>query len=166
MDGTYPLPEAQLDRFLMRTRMGYPGRAAEVAVLQSEHHGLAVDDVPRVSSPDDVASLIATARRTHLDDSVTGYIVDLVTHTRSMPSCGSGRARAAPWGCSGPPGSARRCRAVRSVVPSDVRALAEPVLAHRLLPLSPSFEASGGTGAEAVSEAVAAIPSPPGDGRS
>ncbi len=61
MDGTYPLPEAQLDRFLVKTQVGYPDVAAETRVLQASHTGQGLDTVPQVSSTDDIASLVAAA---------------------------------------------------------------------------------------------------------
>src|SRR3954465_9624735 len=66
MDGTYPLPEAQLDRFLVKTRVGYPNHEAEVRVLVGEHSGAGVDDVQQVSAPAEIESLVRTARSTHV----------------------------------------------------------------------------------------------------
>src|SRR3954465_2269795 len=66
MDGTYPLPEAQLDRFLVKTRVGYPDHEAEVRVLVGEHSGAGVADVRQVSEPAEIESLVRTARSTHV----------------------------------------------------------------------------------------------------
>jgi len=160
MDGTYPLPEAQLDRFLVKTQMGYPDHAAEVRVLTGEHAGAGVGDVQRVSSPERIGALTAAARTVHVAPSVMDYIVSLVGHTRSMEAL---RLGASPRGALGLL-RASRVRAAMDgrphVLPGDVQALAEPVLAHRIL-LSASFEVSGGTPADAVAQAVAAVPAPP-----
>jgi MoxR-like ATPase len=160
MDGTYPLPEAQLDRFLIKTQMGYPDHDAEVRVLSGEHSGAHVDSVERVSSPDQVRALIAAARRVNVAPSIMEYIVSLVGHTRSMPQF---RLGASPRGALGLLRAARVRAAMQGrpfVGPSDVQALVQPVLAHRVL-ISATFEVAGGRAADALAEAVAAVPAPP-----
>jgi len=162
MDGTYPLPEAQLDRFLVKTRVGYPDHEAEVRVLVGEHSGAGVDDVRQVSEPDEIESLVRAARSIHVAPAVFDYMVRLASHTRQMPQL---RLGASPRGALGLLRTSRVYAALRGrpyVVPGDVQTLAESVLAHRIL-LSPSFEASGGTVADAVAEAIAAVPAPPTD---
>jgi MoxR-like ATPase len=160
MDGTYPLPEAQLDRFLVKTRVGYPDHNAEVRVLIGEHSGAGVDDVRQVSEPDEIESLVHAARRTYVAAAVFDYMVRLAAHTREMPQL---RLGASPRGALGLLRTSRVYAALQGrayVVPGDVQTLAEPVLGHRML-MSPSFEASGGTVAEAVAEAIASVPAPP-----
>ena len=162
MDGTYPLPEAQLDRFLVKTNVGYPDHAAEVRVLVGEHSGAGVDDVRQVSTPEEIENLVRTARSVHVAPAVFDYMVRLTGYTRQMPQL---RLGASPRGALGLLRTSRVYAALRGrayVVPGDVQALAEPVLAHRIL-LSPSFEASGGTMADAVAEAIATVPAPPTD---
>ena len=162
MDGTYPLPEAQLDRFLVKSNVGYPDHEAEVRVLVGEHSGARVDDVPHVSTPEEVERLVRTARTVHVAQSVFDYVVRLVGHTRQMPQL---RLGASPRGALGLLRTSRVYAALRGrsyVVPGDVQALAEPVLGHRVL-LSPSFEASGGRAGEAIAEAIAAVPAPPSE---
>ena len=160
MDGTYPLPEAQLDRFLVKTGVGYPDHAAEVRVLQAEHTGAGAGSVSQVSSDEQVAALAATARTVHVAPDVLAYIAALTGHTRSMPQL---RLGSSPRGALGLLRTARVRAALQGrpyVVPGDVQALAVPVLGHRVLP-SASYEASGGTTEDAVREAVAAVPAPP-----
>ena len=162
MDGTYPLPEAQLDRFLVKTRVGYPDHEAEVRVLVGEHSGAGVDDVRQVSEPDEIERLVRAARSIHVAPAVFDYMVRLASHTRQMPQL---RLGASPRGALGLLRTSRVYAALHGrpyVVPGDVQTLAEPVLAHRIL-MSPSFEASGGTVAEAVAEAIASVPAPPTD---
>jgi MoxR-like ATPase len=164
MDGTYPLPEAQLDRFLVRTQMGYPDHAAEVRVMVAEHSGARVGDVPQVSDPEEIATLIARAKATHVAGPIFDYIARLVSHTRQMPEL---RLGASPRGALGLLRTSRVRAALQGrefVVPSDIQALAEPVLAHRML-VSSTFEASGGTSGDAVRLAVESVPAPPGDGQ-
>ena len=162
MDGTYPLPEAQLDRFLVKTRMGYPDPAAELRVLHGEHAGAQIADVERVSSPERVGALIAAARTVHVAPSLMQYIVALVGHTRSMPQL---RLGASPRGALGLLRASRVRAAMLGrpfVVPGDVQVLAVPVLAHRVIP-SATFEVSGGLASDAIEEAVAAVEAPPVD---
>jgi MoxR-like ATPase len=162
MDGTYPLPEAQLDRFLVKSNVGYPDHAAEVRVLVGEHSGAGVGDVHQVSNPAEVERLVRAARTVHVADSVFDYVVRLVAQTRQMPQF---RLGASPRGALGLLRTSRVYAALRGrpyVVPGDVQALAEPVLGHRVL-LSPSFEASGGNAGEAIAEAVAAVAAPPSE---
>ena len=162
MDGTYPLPEAQLDRFLVKSNVGYPDHAAEVRVLVGEHSGAGVADVHQVSNPAEVERLVQAARTVHVADSVFDYVVRLVGHTRQMPQF---RLGASPRGALGLLRTSRVHAALRGrpyVVPGDVQALAEPVLGHRVL-LSPSFEASGGGAGEAIAEAIATVPAPPSE---
>jgi MoxR-like ATPase len=162
MDGTYPLPEAQLDRFLVKSNVGYPDHDAEVRVLVGEHSGAGVEDVQQVSNPAEVERLVQVARTVHVADSVLDYVVRLVAHTRQMPQF---RLGASPRGALGLLRTSRVYAALRGrpyVVPGDVQALAEPVLGHRVL-LSPSFEASGGSAGEAVAEAIAAVSAPPNE---
>jgi MoxR-like ATPase len=162
MDGTYPLPEAQLDRFLVKSDVGYPDHEAEVRVLVGEHSGARVDDVRHVSTPEEVEGLVRAARTVHVADSVFDYVVRLVSHTRQMQQF---RLGASPRGALGLMRTSRVYAALRGrsyVVPGDVQALAEPVLGHRVL-LSPSFEASGGSVREAIAEAIASVPAPPSE---
>jgi MoxR-like ATPase len=163
MDGTYPLPEAQLDRFLVKTTVGYPDRAAEVRVLAAEQAGAKVADVPQACDADEVAWLVDTASRVHVAESVLDYIAAIVEQTRRMPDLQLG---ASPRGGIGLLRASRVRAALQGrtyVVPSDIRALAGPVLAHRVLP-SLSYESSGGTPLTAVESAVDAVPAPPGSG--
>jgi MoxR-like ATPase len=162
MDGTYPLPEAQLDRFLVKTDVGYPDHEAEVRVLVGEHSGAGVGDVQHVSDPAEVEGLVRAARTVHVADSVFDYVVRLVSHTRQMSQL---RLGASPRGALGLMRTSRVYAALRGrsyVVPGDVQALAGPVLGHRVL-LSPSFEASGGNVGDAIAEAIESVEAPPSE---
>jgi len=159
MAGTYPLPEAQLDRFLMRMSLGYPEPAFEVEVLAAHHAGARVSDVPRVLDADGVAPLIAAAASVSVDPVLMEYMVRLVAATRTHPSVALG---ASPRGSIG---LLRACRALalvrgRSFVqPGDVQELAVPVLAHRLV-LRPDALGRGVRDADVISELVASVPAP------
>jgi MoxR-like ATPase len=160
MDGTYPLPEAQLDRFLLKTTVGYPDHDAEVRILAASHAGSEVGDVPTVTTAEEIGRLTALARRAHVAEEVMDYAVRLASHTRNMPQL---RLGSSPRGALGllRAGRVAAAQAGRPyVVPGDIQALALPVLGHRVLP-SAAFEASGGTGDDAVRLAVDAVPAPP-----
>lgn len=159
MDGTYPLPEAQLDRFLMRLRVGYPDRAAEVAILRDRRGGLRVEDLQPVLTTEDVLAMTAQTANVHVADTVHEYVVDVVAATRELPGLRLGAS---------PRGSIALLRAAqvraaadgrRFVTPEDVKALALPTLAHRLL-LAPDAELRGYTAERAVAEVLEAVPVP------
>lgn len=160
MEGTYPLPESQLDRFLMKTDVGYPDLRAEVRVLAADHDGRGPTTVMQVSSRARIQRLVEMARSVHVSDELLEYIALLVRHTRTMPQL---RLGSSPRGAVGLLRAAR-VRAAMSgrayAVPGDVQALAVPVLSHRVLP-TPSFEATGGVTAGAIEEALQAVPAPP-----
>ena len=159
MDGTYPLPEAQLDRFLMKISMGYPDHASEVAVLAGMPTGPLVDQLAKVAGRDDVKNMIDFAGRIHVAPPLYDYIVHIVATTRQHPDIRLGAS---------PRASLALLRAVRVraaaagrsyVVPEDVKALATHVIAHRLM-LTPEAELRGRTPAELVAEALGRVPVP------
>jgi MoxR-like ATPase len=159
MDGTYPLPEAQLDRFLMKVSMGYPDHASEVAVLSGMAGGPPVDKLPKVASRDDIKNMIDFAGRIHVAPPLYDYMVQVVGYTRGHADIRLGAS---------PRASLALLRSVRVraaaagrafVVPEDVKALASHVIAHRLM-LTPEAELRGRTAADLVGEALASVPVP------
>ena len=158
------MPEAQLDRFLLKTDVGYPDHDAEVRVLGAAAAGNGVGEVAQVTDADEVGTLVGVAQTVHVSPPVVDYIVSLVARTREMDAL---RLGASPRGALGLLRTTRVRAAMQGrafVVPADVQALAVPVLAHRVIPTS-AFESSGGTSADAIREAVSAVPAPPGDGQ-
>lgn len=132
-EGTFPLPEAQLDRFLMSISIGYPDAAAEARVLTNAHDGVRIDTIAHVGDPRDVANLIDAAKAVYVDPAVIKYIVAIVSATRGAPGV---RLGASPRGSVGlmRAAQASALMAGRSyVVPADAQRLAVPVLAHRLI---------------------------------
>jgi MoxR-like ATPase len=132
-EGTYPLPESQLDRFLLRLRIGYPDRLAEKEILTRHRDGEPVDQLQPVLDAADVIGLQQAVRRVRVDDSLSDYILDLVAATRVHPNVylgGSTRAALSLY-------RAAQAFALLSqrdyVVPDDIKQLARPVLAHRIL---------------------------------
>ena len=159
MDGTYPLPEAQLDRFLIRTKLGYPGLESELEILEGQHAGSTVKQLSAVVHATTVEELINIATRVHIADAVQRYLVMVVKATRDRKGVEVG---ASPRG-SLALARAARVRAAASgrryVIPEDIKALAIPVLAHRLI-LSPDAEIKGLHQADLVEEAFAEVPIP------
>jgi MoxR-like ATPase len=134
MEGTYPLPEAQRDRFTARISMGYPAPSAELEMLDAHSAASPLDDLKPVAAAADVRELITAVRRVHVSEAVRHYIINLVSATRTSSDLRLGASPRATLHL------VRACRAFAAldgrdyVVPDDVQALAVPVLAHRLLP--------------------------------
>ena len=160
MDGTYRLPEAQMDRFLMRSRIGYPDLDAEVEVLAAQRGGRsAIDRLLPVISVDDARLLIAVANDVYVAAAIQRYIAAVVQATRTVEGV---RLGASPRGSVGLLRASRARAAAVSreyVIPEDVQHLAEHVLAHRII-LRPEAELRGLTGAEVVRTAVSSVPVP------
>jgi MoxR-like ATPase len=159
MDGTYPLPEAQLDRFLMRLAVGYPGHEDEVAVLAGEPAATQVEALRPVAGLAEVSRLIQFAAATHVARPLYDYIVQITAATRASQDVRLGAS---------PRGSVALLRAVRVwaaaqgrgyAVPEDVKALAPHVLAHRLL-LTPEAQVRGRTAGEVISDVLGGVPVP------
>ncbi|MGW0432587.1 AAA family ATPase [Micromonospora sp. NPDC003197] len=134
MEGTYPLPEAQRDRFTARIAMGYPDPGAELAMLDA-HGGVdPLHSLRPVADAVTVRRLIATVRQVHVADAVKQYAIDLVTATREAPEL---RLGASPRASLQLLRTARAFAALEGrdyVLPDDLQALAVPVLAHRIIP--------------------------------
>jgi MoxR-like ATPase len=132
-EGTYPLPESQLDRFLMRCRIGYPDRAAEKEILTRHRSGEPVDQLKPVLAGADMVSLQRIVREVRVEDSLNDYILSLVEATRRHSDVylgGSTRAALSLYRAS----QAKALLEGRDyTVPDDIKRLAQPVLAHRIL---------------------------------
>jgi MoxR-like ATPase len=134
MEGTYPLPEAQRDRFMARISVGYPSPGAELLMLDNHGGTSPLERLTPVTDGDTVAKLIETVRTVYTSTAVKRYVVDLVTATRSTPALRLGAS---------PRASLHLLRAARAhaalagrdhVLPDDVQALVVPVMAHRIIP--------------------------------
>jgi len=134
MEGTYPLPEAQRDRFMARIAMGYPSPAAELRMLDGHSAANPLDDLLPVAGTHDLVKLIETVRTVHVSDEVKRYVIDLVSATRAAPDL---RLGASPRAALHLVRASRAKAALENreyVLPDDVKALAVSVLAHRLIP--------------------------------
>jgi MoxR-like ATPase len=158
-EGTFPLPEAQLDRFAVRMTIGYPPHVDEARMLAEQTTSPPLDHLRPVASASELLAAIDAARRVHVEDSVTRYVVALLRHTRASSRLalgGSPRSGIALLSLA----KARALVEGRTfVVPEDVQALAVPVLAHRLI-LAPEARATGTTVEEIVGDALDGTPVP------
>ncbi len=159
MEGTYPLPEAQRDRFMARVSMGYPSVEAELAVLDSHASASPLDDLEPVADAREVAKLIEVVRRVHVSDEVRRYAVAIVGATRQSPDLRLGGS---------PRATLHLVRAARAeaalddrdfVLPDDIQRLAGSVLAHRLLPTAEAQIGRRST-EQAVQEILNRVPVP------
>jgi MoxR-like ATPase len=165
LEGTYPLPEAQLDRFLMRVAVGYPDRDDEVEILarRRQRREDAVSIAPVVSRAE-LAAMQASLEDVHVAPVTERYIVDLVQATRSDPRVALG---ASPRGTLALLKLARAVAAAERrdfVLPDDVKAMAVPALAHRLI-LKPELWAARISPAQVVQGLLAQVPAPGADAR-
>ena len=159
MDGTYRLPEAQLDRFLMKLTVGYPSEAVEIEVLRGAAVGRTPESLAAVTDTATVAALIQMAHRVHIADPLYAYAVRLAAATRSH---GQVRVGVSPRGVIALTRAASAYALTDGrpyVVPEDLKALVEPVFAHRLL-LSPDAQVRGINPADVLREVLESVPVP------
>jgi MoxR-like ATPase len=152
-EGTYALPESQLDRFMLRISLGYPSREHERRLLADHREGEPVDQLQAVASADDVRRLQAAVRHVAVDAAVSDYLLDIVHATRGHADLAVG---ASTRGALLLYRAAQALAALRGrdfVVPDDVKELAIPVLAHRVV----AKRAAPGGGAAAAEGPLAAI---------
>ena len=161
-EGTYPLPEAQLDRFLVKVNVGYPTEDEEAAMLLLARRGVepsTLDDVAAVAGPADLLAARREADATTASDEVTAYVGALVRRTRELPSVALGASPRAAVHLLAASKAAARLAGRAFVTPDDVVRMAAPVLRHRLL-LRPEAELERVRPDDAVATAVAAVPVP------
>jgi MoxR-like ATPase len=160
-EGTYPLPESQLDRFLLRVSVGYPAREAELEVLDTHGDHDSLDDLRPVATADDVRAMAAAVRTVHVARSLKHYLVDLADATRRHAHLALGMSPRATLSLQ----RVARARAAASgrnyVVPADIKTLAEPVLAHRMA-VTPEAQLQGLTPTDVLREILHAVPVPSG----
>jgi MoxR-like ATPase len=158
-EGTYPLPEAQLDRFMMRLSIGYPSVQIEAEILETHSAGQPLGVIGSVTYSQGIGEMIQQARRVHVAPTIRDYIVRIVDATRSHPDVYLGGS---------PRASIMLLRAARAyaaaderdyVIPDDVKRLAQPALRHRVI-LSPAAEIEGRTTDSALQALIAQIEAP------
>ena len=161
-EGTYPLPEAQRDRFLVRVDLGYPDEADERAMLGLARRGLVpatLEDVRAVAGQDDLRAARAEVDATATGEEVLAYVVAIVRRTRELPSVTLGASPRAAVHLLGAAKAAARLAGRDYVTPDDVARMAVPVLHHRLV-LTPEAELERFTADAAVRAALEAVPVP------
>jgi MoxR-like ATPase len=161
-EGTYPLPEAQLDRFMLRVELGYPTAEQERAMLSLPRRGpmpSSLDDVRQVVSADELRAARREIDETAVSDDVAGYVVDLVRRTRELPSVSLGASPRAAVHLLVAAKATARLAGRAFVTPDDVAAIAPPALGHRLI-LTPEAELERFGAADAVRAAIEAVPVP------
>ena len=160
--GTYPLPEAQLDRFLMRIHMGYPTPEEELLVLERHAKQSPLAAVEPVLSKEEVLRMQEAVKEVHLDDSLKRYLIEIVTATRGHSRLALGGSPRASLGLLRTAQARAALQGRSYVFPDDIKALAYAVIGHRLM-LKPSALAASGTfqeAAEVIDEVLAQIPVP------
>lgn len=161
-EGTFPLPEAQLDRFLLRVRLGYPSTSDEINVLERQQYRHPLEDLEQLVSVEELTANQESVKAIYADRAIKQYIVDLVNRTRSHAEVYLGAS---------PRGSLSLYRASQAraamlgreyVLPDDVKALAIPALAHRVI-LNPAARLRDVTADDVVQEILNNLPVPGGD---
>jgi MoxR-like ATPase len=158
-EGTFPLPEAQLDRFLLRINIGYPSKSEEIAIVERQQLVHPIEQIGPVIDASDVLMLQATVKKIYVDDLIKQYVVSLVDATRHHPSIYLG---------SSPRGSLALFRTAQArallmgrdyVLPDDIKVLAGPALAHRSL-LTAVGQSQGKDGRAFINEVLETVPVP------
>jgi MoxR-like ATPase len=162
-EGTFPLPEAQLDRFFMRISLGYPSRDEEVAIMDRREAADPIDSLQAACKPEDILELQKQADTVYIDELVKRYIVDLANSTRDHREASLGVSPRASLNLMKGAKAMAMIRGRDYVVPDDVKVIAEPVMAHRVL-LSPAARMRGVTQQAVVGEILNEVPVPGGGG--
>ena len=163
MDGTYRLPEAQLDRFLVKLSVGYPDEAVEIEVLRGAAHR-SPEALEPVTDTATVGEMVRMAQRVHIADPLYAYAVRLAAATRNHPQV---RVGVSPRGVIALTRAACAYALIQGrgyVLPEDLKTLVRPVFAHRVL-LSPDAQLRGATATEVLDDAVRSVPVPLPDGQ-
>ena len=159
LEGTFPLPEAQLDRFLLRSDIGYPSHEDEDAILQRFQEGSPLATLDAVATTQEFSEAIEIVRSVHVSADIRHYVTSIIRATRQHPAIALG---ASPRGSLGLFRASQALAAVRGramVAPDDVKVLAIPTLVHRLM-LAPEARLRGRDAAGILAEILAAVPVP------
>ena len=158
-EGTYPLPEAQLDRFTMRLAIGYPPLQDEARMLSEQTSEPPLESLEPVASASEITAVIDDAKRTFVEESVNRYVVALLRHTRADERLYLGASPRAGIALLRVAKALALANGRDYVAPDDVKAVAAPVLAHRLI-LGPEARAAGLSASDLVADAVERTPVP------
>jgi MoxR-like ATPase len=158
-EGTFPLPEAQLDRFLLRVHLGYAEKYDEITILRRQRQNHPIDNVQQVASADALLDLQERIKDIYLDELIEEYIVSLVTATRHHEDVYLGASTRGALSLYRTAQARAALDARDYVIPDDVKALAEPVLGHRLI-ISPAARIRNVTAPTVMSDILGAVPVP------
>jgi len=157
--GTFPLPEAQLDRFLMKISVGYPARAEEVSIVFMQQHDHPINSIAQVLGEADVAAMRAAVKDIFVDRAIGEYVVDIVGATRSHPSLVAGSSPRGSLALTRASQAAAFIRGDTFVRPHIVKRLAPYVLSHRVM-LHPQVRISGASAERIIAEILNRVPVP------
>jgi MoxR-like ATPase len=158
-EGTFPLPEAQLDRFLTTIRLGYPSIEQELAIVSSQEQAHPIDSLEEVVSAEQILEVQQSVKSVYVDDLIREYVVTIVDRSRTHPDAALG---------SSPRGSLALFRGAQALalirgrdfaLPDDVKELAEPMLSHRII-VSPAGRMRGVQSSDVVASLVEEVPVP------
>ena len=164
-EGTFPLPEAQLDRFLVKVNIGYPGLTEEISVIENQQESHPIDSIKAVTSEKEILAVQKRIKEVYIAETVKKYIVELTQETRTADSVYLG---ASPRGSLALARSSQAWAAMYGrdfVIPDDVKLLAEATLAHRVI-LSSSARLQELRPGDLIKEIIRKVPVPGGDFRS
>jgi MoxR-like ATPase len=159
-EGTYPLPESQLDRFLLRTDMGYPDRPSERDLLKQHRDGEPVEHLRPVLHATDIQKLQERTRAVRVTDAIADYVLEIAEATRGRPDVVLGASTRAAIGLYRAAQASALLDGRDYVVPDDVKHLAVPVLAHRLIAKTSGLGGPTEATADAVRDVLAKVPVP------
>ena len=158
-EGTFPLPEAQLDRFMMRISLGYPSAEEEISIIDSQRYSHPIEKLEAVTNPEELMSLQREVTKIYVDELIKKYIVTVVEASRNHPDVYLGAS---------PRGSLYLIRTAQAkaflegrdfVLPDDIKALALPVLSHRII-INPALRSQDVTGNTAITNILDSVPVP------
>jgi MoxR-like ATPase len=160
-EGTYPLPESQLDRFLLRVHMGYPDRQAELVMLEAQGSDVSVEELPVIASARTVSTMIDITSQIHVARGIKEYVVDLATATRNHPALRLGMSPRSTLALQKAAMALAASLGREYVIPDDIKSLFVPVVEHRLV-LSPEALVSGVELPEVLAEILRNVAVPAG----
>jgi MoxR-like ATPase len=162
LEGTFPLPEAQLDRFLLRIKLGYPSASEEAAILSRYRESSPLDTLASVIDSGELLELQALCRQVYIEDSVRGYIVAITRATRNNQNIDLGASPRASLALSAAARAQAAIQGRNYVIPDDIKKLAVPALAHRLI-VKTEARLKGRSVEAIISEIISSVPVPAED---
>ncbi len=163
-EGTFPLPEAQLDRFLLRITLGYPKEDEELSIVDQQQLSHPIESLEAVASPEEISELQKVAREIYVDDLIKRYVISIINRTREHADIALGSS---PRGTLALVRGAQGMALIRGrdyALPDDVKELAIPMIGHRII-VSASARMRGLEGSDLVEEIVNEVPVPGAGGR-